>query len=167
MTNGSGRTLVLLRHAKSDWSGPEADIERPLAERGVRQAGQAGLWLAEHAAAIGLAVISPANRARQTWELASVRLSTPPQVLVDDRVYAATAGQLLAVLREIPDDVETLVLVGHNPGMEDLASALAGELVTLRTSGIAVFRMLGSWNDLSPATAELLKTGRASGDKLS
>ena len=65
----SERTLILLRHAKSDWSGSVPDVDRPLARRGHRQAPQAGRWLADNIDSIDLAVVSPANRARRTWEL--------------------------------------------------------------------------------------------------
>ena len=90
------RTLILLRHAKSDWSGDEPDDHRPLAKRGLRQAPEAGQWLAGNIDRIDLAVTSPAVRARTTWELASAELGSSPETVVDDRVYAATSGQLLA-----------------------------------------------------------------------
>ena len=70
----SERTLILLRHAKSDWSGNEADVDRPLSKRGLRQAPHAGRWLAHSISSIDLAVVSPATRARSTWELASAEL---------------------------------------------------------------------------------------------
>src|SRR5262245_27476278 len=96
------RTLVIVRHAKSDWSGNEPDIDRPLAKRGRRQAPEAGAWLAEHVDRIDLAVVSPAARARQTWELAAAELASPPRVVVDDRVYAASSAELLRVVHDLP-----------------------------------------------------------------
>ena len=105
----SERTLILLRHAKSDWSGNEADAERPLTERGLRQASDAGRWLARSIDGIDLAVVSPANRARNTWQLASAELRTTPPTRIDDRVYAASARELLGVVHALPDDVEALV----------------------------------------------------------
>ena len=108
----SERTLILLRHAKSDWSSNEADIDRPLADRGRRQAHEAGAWLAANIDGIGLAVLSPATRARSTWELVAAELhaapQTAPQTRVDDRVYAARVDELLAVVRELPAEVETV-----------------------------------------------------------
>ena len=68
------RTLILLRHAKSDWSGMEADIRRPLAQRGRRQAPEAGRWLGANVDNIDLVVLSPATRAQQTWELVAAEL---------------------------------------------------------------------------------------------
>ena len=120
-------TLILLRHAKSDWSGDEADVDRPLAKRGRRQAPAIGRWLAAHIDGIDLAVVSPAARARSTWDLVSAELDVLPPIRIDDRVYAASDQQLLRVVRELPDAVKTVVLVGHNPGLEDLASVLTRE----------------------------------------
>ena len=161
MTNE--RTLILLRHAKSDWSGPADDIDRPLADRGRAQAPLAGHWLAQHAQRIDLAIVSPAKRARETWELVSAQLAPEPPARFDDRVYAAPADRLLEVLLDAPDDVRTLLLIGHNPGMEDLASSLAGEGVVMRTAGIAEFRVEGSWPDLDEASTVLRAAGRSDG----
>lgn len=161
------RTLILLRHAKSDWSGSLPDIDRPLAERGRAQAPLAGLWFATHADGIDLAIVSPAMRTRQTWALASAQLASAPTTQFDDRVYAASLGQLLEVVRDVPDDVRTVLLVGHNPGMEELAYVLAGEEVTMRTSSIAVFGVKGSWADLDATSTMLRAAGRSDGHVLS
>jgi phosphohistidine phosphatase len=157
------RTLVLLRHAKSDWSGGEADIDRPLAKRGRRQAPDAGRWLATNLDGIDLAVISPANRARSTWELASAELAAPPPRRVDERVYAASGDELLAVVQELPDHAETVVLVGHNPGIEDLASRLTGEWPPMPTSALAVISVPGSWSSAGRQPAVLRASGRPPG----
>ena len=85
-------TLILLRHAKSDWSGFEADHDRPLARRGRRQAPEAGRWLAGNVDRIDLAVVSTATRARTTWDLVAEELDQPPHARYDDDAYmAATA----------------------------------------------------------------------------
>jgi phosphohistidine phosphatase len=154
------RTLVLLRHAKSDWSGMEADIRRPLAARGRRQAPRAGRWLDANVDGIDLAVVSPATRARQTWELVAAELHRPPAIRVDDRVYAASDRELLAVVRELPDDRGTVVLVGHNPGIEGLASALTGEPTAMPTSALAVIAWPGSWATAGGQPAMLRASGR-------
>jgi phosphohistidine phosphatase len=154
------RTLVLLRHAKSDWSGDEADIDRPLAKRGRRQAPEAGRWLATNIDHIDLAVVSPANRARSTWALVSDELSERPSTRIDDRVYAASDERLIAVLRELPEHVETVVLVGHNPGIEELASRLTGEWTPMPTSALAVITVRGSWSSAGQHPAVLRAAGR-------
>src|SRR5215213_2903295 len=140
------RTLILLRHAKSDWSGEEPDIARPLATRGRRQAPDTGRWLAAHVAGIDVAVVSPARRAADTWELVAAELAAPPRVEVDERVYAASGPELLTVVRGLGDDLETVVVVGHNPGLEELTLLLTGERAPMPTSAVAVITMSGSWS---------------------
>ncbi|WP_198413883.1 SixA phosphatase family protein [Cryobacterium algoritolerans] len=158
------RTLILLRHAKSDWSGDEADIDRPLNGRGRHQAPRAGAWLARSIPGIDLAVVSPANRARSTWELVSAELGRTPPTQVDDRTYAASAGQLLGVVRDLPDDAVTVVLVGHNPGIENLASLLTGESVPMPTSAITVIDLAGPWSNAGRSPAVLRTSGRPPAD---
>lgn len=154
------RTLVVLRHGKSDWSGGEPDLDRPLAARGRRQAPRAGRWLAAHLPRIDLAVVSPAARARATWELVAAELDTPPEVTVDDRVYAASAEALLGLVRGWPDELHHVVLVGHNPGLEDLVETFSGRWVPLPTSALAALDITGSWSTAGPETAELTVSGR-------
>lgn len=155
----AAHTLVLLRHGKSDWSGLEADPERPLNGRGRRQAAEAGSWVAEHVA-VDLAVVSPAERARHTWELASAELAEAPQVRSDDRVYAAAGNHLLELVRELPENAGTVVLVGHNPGLEDLAATLTGEWISMKTSALAVIELDGPWSGAGDHTGTLTAHGR-------
>jgi phosphohistidine phosphatase len=154
------RTLILLRHAKSDWSGGEADLLRPLGKRGRRQAPDAGRWLAAGIGHVDLAVVSPAERARSTWQLVSAELAAPPQTRFDDRMYAASGSALIGLVRELPDDVNTVVLVGHNPGIEDLVSTLTGHWVPMPTSSLAVMAVRGPWSTAGHSSAELRASGR-------
>jgi phosphohistidine phosphatase len=153
-------TLIVLRHAKSDWSGGEEDRLRPLAKRGRRQAPEAGEWLAANVGRIDLAVISPSQRTRSTWELVSAELDVPPPTRFDERVYGASEGTLLEVLRELPEDLSTVVLVGHNPGIEGLVSTLTGHGVRMVTSALAVLHMPGPWSSAGDSSAELEASGR-------
>ena len=153
-------TLILLRHAKSDWSGDEPDVARPLAKRGRRQAPEAGRWLAAHFHRLDLALVSPAERARETWTLVESELPHPPRTRLDDRLYAAPAGTLLEVLREVPEDLGTVVLVGHNPGLQDLLERLTGDEVAMPTSAVAVIDVPGSWADVGRIPASLRVCGR-------
>ena len=153
-------TLIVLRHGKSDWSGGEPDNLRPLARRGRRQAPEAGRWLSDNVGAIDLAVVSPAERTRETWRLAGAELAVLPPVREDDRVYAGTAASLLGVVRELPHEVETVVLVGHNPGVEELVASLTGRPVRMPTSGLAVIDLPGPWSMAGNTTAELRAQGR-------
>ncbi|TFC87843.1 histidine phosphatase family protein [Cryobacterium sp. TMT3-29-2] len=154
------RTLILLRHAKSDWSGGQADVDRPLAERGVRQAPRTGEWLAHSGYAIDLAVVSPAERARATWDLVAAEFDSAPPIHVDEAVYAASGGELKGVVRALPDTVHVVVLVGHNPGLEDLAGDLAGRPVPLPTSAVAVIGWEGPWLRAGRTPFALLAQGR-------
>jgi phosphohistidine phosphatase len=156
----SERKLILMRHAKSDWAGDEADFDRPLANRGRREAPEAGRWLADNVDRIDLAVVSSANRARSTWELASAELHTPPPTSIDDAVYAASVDQLLEVIGGLPDEANTVVLVGHNPGMEELVHHLTGESVPMPTSALAVIELTGSWSAAGESAAVLRISGR-------
>ncbi|MGI5452909.1 SixA phosphatase family protein [Streptomyces sp. CA-249302] len=162
---GPLRRLVVLRHAKSAWPTGVADHERPLAPRGRRDAPAAGRALAEADCLPDLALCSTAVRARQTWELAAGQWGTPPPVRRDRRLYGAEADELLDVVHEVSPEVETLLLVGHNPGLEELVLELAGDglddaldQVRLKfpTSAIAVLAWHGTgWETLAPGTALL------------
>ncbi|PWI19979.1 phosphohistidine phosphatase [Streptomyces sp. Act143] len=162
---GPLRRLVVLRHAKSAWPEGVPDHRRPLAPRGLRDAPAAGRALAEADCLPDLALCSTAVRARQTWDLASAQWGTPPPVRHDARLYGADVPELLDVVHEVPAEVETLLLVGHNPGLEDLVLGLAGDglddtLDRVRekfpTSAIAVLTWRGTaWDGLAPGTALL------------
>lgn len=156
------RTVIVVRHAKSDWSTGGPDEARPLAERGHRDAPEIGGWLARRETRVDLVVCSPAKRGRQTWALAGESLSPKPPVRYEPRVYAAEPKDLLSVLEELPDEVRTVVLVGHNPGLSELVATLSGEPVELKTSAIAVLTWSGSWPDVwsRPATLAARHTAR-------
>ncbi|MHA6793034.1 SixA phosphatase family protein [Pseudonocardia bannensis] len=151
------RRLVIVRHAKSAWPEGVADIDRPLGPRGRRDAPAIGRWLHDHVSYIDTVVSSPAVRADQTWELAAAALGTEPQRRFDERVYAASATELLAVVRELPAGAATTVLVGHNPGLEDLVALLTGEERVMKTSSVAVVSWPGSWADAPSRRAHLEK----------
>lgn len=156
------RTLVLIRHAKSDWSAHASDLERPLNHRGQRQAPESGRWIAANLDPIDRAVVSPAQRARSTWELVSAELPDAPPVTVDERVYTFDGRGLLPVVRGL-DDADTIVaMVGHNPAMEEFVELLTGSWVAMLTSCVAVIGVSGSWSGAGPG-AKLLAHGRPPG----
>jgi phosphohistidine phosphatase len=172
---GPLRHLVVLRHAKSAWPDGVADHERPLAPRGRRDAPAAGRALAEADLLPDLALCSTAVRARQTWELVSAQWGTPPPVRFDARVYGADVPALLDIAHGVPTGVDTLLLIGHNPGLEELVLGLAGDglddtldevAVKFPTSAIAVLAWRGTdWRDLTPGTALLTDVIVARGRK--
>jgi phosphohistidine phosphatase len=120
------RRLMLLRHAKSDWSvGGQSDAERALAPRGRAVAPVVGRYMAQHGLRPDLALVSPARRTRETWDLVGPAFDAPPPAKFDKRLYEARAAAILAVIQQAPDEAHTLLLVGHNPGMQELANLLA------------------------------------------
>lgn len=154
------RTLIVMRHGKSDWSGSPADRDRPLGRRGRRQVPEAGAWLAEHVGTVDVAVVSPAERTRATWALVAAELGDPPEASFDERMYAGTDGVLLSVVRGLPEQATTAILVGHNPDVEDLVEALTGDWVSLPTSALAVLDIAGPWAEVGSGTAVLRASGR-------
>jgi phosphohistidine phosphatase len=168
------RRLVVLRHAKSAYPPGVLDHDRPLAPRGVVDAKAAGAWIRDHVGTLDHVVVSSARRTRGTWTLAAgvigyigaagYDVDSPGPLTVDPRVYDASAPTLLEVLRELPDRVGTALLVGHNPGCEDLVDRLAGEadpeaarLIAVKypTCGTAVLDLDVAWSDLAPGVARL------------
>lgn len=156
------RTLLLLRHAKSDYPPAVADHDRPLAPRGVREAGLAGDWLRADPAGIDLVLCSTANRARQT--LKHTRVAAPVRYV--ERLYDAVPGTVIDEINRVGEDVGTLLVVGHQPSISQVALVLAGtrgsasetaERIAWKfpTSGIAVLRVGCSWDQLGPEGAEL------------
>jgi phosphohistidine phosphatase len=156
------RRLFLLRHAKSDWGDPSLpDHERPLAKRGRRAAERIGEHLRGAGLRPALVLCSPARRTRETLE----RLQLDARdVHVEDALYAATADEIVDVIREHGGDAETVVVIGHNPGMQDLAADLAGPDLgeaasRLRerfpTGAVAIFDVEGDWADLGPGRARV------------
>jgi phosphohistidine phosphatase len=147
------RRLVLIRHAKA--AGGEIDRERPLAQRGRREAPEIGRWLASRQLVPDRVVVSPARRARQTWERAATGLAGAADPVQDERVYDNSVEALLAVIRDTPDSVRTLAIVGHNPGVQDFAisfddgtgddAARHGITGKYPTGGLAVFTIDDPW----------------------
>ena len=154
--------LVVVRHAKSDWSHGLPDHRRPLADRGRRDAPAIGTWLAGRAGRLDLVLCSPATRARQTWELASAGLSEPPPVRYDERLYGASPTEILTVLAELPEETAGVVVVGHNPGLADLVETMSGQAREMKTSAVAVLTWPGTWVDaeFGGATLEAHTTAR-------
>lgn len=122
------RRLILFRHAKSDWSDDARDDhDRPLATRGRRAAGPMGAWLAGRGFWPDLVMSSTAERAKSTWQLARAAFTPSPKVKYDRTIYLAAPDVLLETVRTAPADVQTLMIVGHNPGLEQFVELLASK----------------------------------------
>ena len=165
--SGSAHRLFVLRHAKSSWNNAEmADHDRPLTARGQRAAAA----LAGHIAAFdpppALVLCSSARRAQETLEPIRSRLPAGTDVLVEDELYGAGPVQLLDRLRDVPEDISSVLLVGHNPTLEDLVrhlgrdgdpAIIARMHTKFPTGALATLAFAGTWKDLgsgAPATLE-------------
>jgi phosphohistidine phosphatase len=116
--------LMLLRPAKAEPGQPGAhDRDRALTPRGRADAARVGAYMARHALVPDLALVSPANRTRETWALIASAFAPPPRAAFDERLYQADAGHLLTLIRET-GEVRSLAIVGHNPGLHELAMQL-------------------------------------------
>ena len=155
------KTLFLLRHAKSSWSQPGlSDHERPLDTRGQRAATLMGSYLAQRGARPAMILCSSARRARETLDRVLPQLDPAPLVHVEEEIYLASPGKLLARLAGVDPGVRDLLVIGHNPGLQDLAEGLAGSgdaqlLRRLRqkfpTAALAALRFeVAGWNELGP-----------------
>jgi phosphohistidine phosphatase len=157
-------TLYLMRHAKSDWhSTAQSDFERPLNTRGSRDAIRMGQWLEAQGLRPHLLLASSAQRARQTM-LAVVDILgiKEGEVVFNKDLYLAGRSTLVNVLRAVPGSAESVLLVAHNPGMDELVEWLALESPPLSESGklmttaaIAIFSLSGEWASLKPGSASL------------
>lgn len=154
--------MVLMRHAKSDYPDGVPDHARPLASRGRREAGLAGEWMRENTPAVEAVLCSSATRTRQT--LARTGVDAPSTFL--DRLYGASPGTMIAEINRVGDEVATLLVVGHEPTISQVALGLAGwsgsdadavDRIAMKypTSGIAVLRVPGGWSELELGGAEL------------
>ena len=151
------RTLYLLRHAKSSWKDESLrDFDRPLKGRGRKAAEQIGQVLAAEKLESPLVISSPAVRARETTELVlqSAGLDVGPRF--EERIYEASVRTLLEIVQSIPDSSKTAIMVGHNPGFENLLSYLTADSRHMPTCALARIEFdLGSWSDVSEETGRL------------
>ena len=163
------RELLILRHAKSDWDTKVAsDFQRPLAKRGKKDAPRVGAWLYREGLIPQLIISSPAQRARETaLKVCKCLDLSKKEILWDDDVYDADLSALLAVLARVPDDAELVLLVGHNPGLEELLCHLAGTDVDeppdgklLPTATVARLEMPNDWSKLDHGCAGLVSIVR-------
>jgi phosphohistidine phosphatase len=155
--------LLLLRHAKA-WPSGTLDLDRPLAKRGQEAALVMGDYLKSERLEPDLVVISPARRAQETWERVQPFLGEI-ETRRDGRIYEAPVGRLLEVLRGIEPETRTLLVIGHNPGFEELAKLLIGEgdmegILRLGqkypTAGLAVIDFsLEDWADVAHKSGRL------------
>jgi phosphohistidine phosphatase len=159
------RRLLLLRHAKTERPKPgERDRDRKLMPRGRADAPVIGTYMARHRLAPDLALVSPATRAEETWALVAIACKKAPRVQKDARIYNANADTLIELVKETRD-AQTLLIVGHNPGLHDLAVQLiaAGDVEArerinekLPTAGLVVIEFpFDDWSQLHRSSGRL------------
>ena len=164
--SATDRTLLLLRHAKSDYPDGVADHDRPLAPRGIREAGLAGDWIRANVATVDAVLCSTATRTRQTLERTGLDLKDA-DVRFDDDLYDSAPGTVIRLINGVANDVRTLLVVGHEPTMSMLALGLgdgegsdpaAAERIATKfpTSSIAVLTTSQSWDRLELHSANLV-----------
>jgi phosphohistidine phosphatase len=162
------KSLHLLRHAKSSWDDPvDRDFDRPLNARGRRAAQRMGRWLADEGLAFDLVLASPAVRILETLAGVEKSLGRPLAARHDRRIYMASAATLFDLVREVDDSADSLLLVGHNPGLEDLLLlATEGDTGPLRreaelkypTATFATLALpIARWADLAEGGATLTR----------
>jgi len=170
---GDDKVLILFRHAKAEQVPGKPDQERELTPRGRRDATAAGRWLHEHGLGPELVLCSTAVRTRQTWEAAVEGGACGETVEYDRTVYAGGSQGVLQVVRESAGEAQVVLVLGHNPTLAMLASALsegdgspqAHECLAagFPTSTVAVLRYAGAWSGLDVGTASLERCHTARG----
>jgi phosphohistidine phosphatase len=148
------KTLYLMRHAKSSWKDNQLmDHERPLKKKGRKDATSMGTMLSGKKRTPAIIYSSTAERARETAGIVAETSGYIGEVHYDQRLYLAEPDTLIAFIHELPDNVENILLVGHNPGLEALAQVLSGKIVALPTAAIAHFKLeVDQWKNINLAT---------------
>jgi phosphohistidine phosphatase len=144
------KTVLLLRHAKSSWNNAKLlDFERPLNERGRAAAKSIGRYITRHKLNPDLVLSSPAVRARETADLVLKSARLQVEIRQDERIYEAGPLRLLEVVSQIDEDKKNVLLVGHNPGMEELLQRLTGQEAHMPTATLAKIKIVvKSWENV-------------------
>jgi phosphohistidine phosphatase len=148
------KTLLVLRHAKSSWNDPALDDhERPLSKRGRRDGPRMGELVRQHGLVPDMVISSDAARARLTAEAVAQAAHYAGEIVLDQHLYMANPADIVSVLRTVPGNVETVMVVGHNPGLEELVEQLTGERQDLPTAALAqIVLPIDQWRDLKQST---------------
>ena len=148
------KTLLVLRHAKSSWNDPALeDHERPLNERGRRDAPRVGELVREYGLIPDIIVSSDAVRAQLTAQAVAEAAGYAGEILLDHRLYLASPADILSLLQTVRENAERIMIVGHNPGLEDLVKQLTGEWQDMPTAALAqIVLPIDRWGDLDLTT---------------
>jgi phosphohistidine phosphatase len=151
------KTLILLRHAKASRDDLSLkDFDRPLNHRGEDDARLMGRYLRNEKLVVDAVVSSPAKRALTTTELFLKAANISLEPALEDRIYEAGLSQLLRIVSEMDSSYNTVLLIGHNPGFEELAESLTGQYIRLPTAALAVIDLsVDRWSDARPRSGKL------------
>ena len=151
------RTLLIMRHAKSGWDNPDlADFDRPLNSRGLKTAPFMGNIIYENDLQPDFIISSPAKRAKQTAILVKETAQIETKIEYEEKIYEASPTTLLYVAAGIPDEKESVLLVGHNPGIEGFIRMLTGESSVIRTAAIAKISLnIEKWSEIAANSGTL------------
>ena len=153
------KRLLLLRHAKSDWDDPSLqDFDRPLAARGERDAPQIGKALRKRGDALpDLIISSPAARAKATVKAVVKAAKVDIHIQYDEAIYGASSAELMKLVNRMPDVSSCAMLVGHNPGFEDLVGRLSGSHERMPTAALACLEFhVNSWSEVGEEEGKLV-----------
>lgn len=167
------RELLLLRHGKSDWNIPASNLERPLKKRGQEGAKVIGRYLKDNNLYPDYIICSPAKRARETAELVCAELSIAyGKIIQEDSIYKASFMSLIMLIQSCPAQAKRILIVGHNPGLEDLIFYLPKTEVEMPeddklfpTSALAIFKHESDWSDIEVGAVGELSIIRPKGQK--
>lgn len=156
------KTLFVLRHAKSSWDDSSlADFDRPLNNRGKNAAPFMGGIMAERDLVPDVILSSPAVRARETASLVKKAGKLDAELLFEERIYEASPQTLKQVVAGIDDEFRSVMIVGHNPGMEGFIRLLTGRLEAMPTAALAIIDLdIARWKDLAPDRGKLRRVIR-------
>ena len=148
------KTLLVLRHAKSSWDdSARDDHERPLSKRGQRDGPRMGELVRDNGLIPDIVISSDAVRARQTAEAVAESARYEGEILLDQNLYMAGPADILSLLRTVRKNAETVMIVGHNPGLEELVERLTGKPQDLPTAALAqIVLPIDQWRDLKLST---------------
>ncbi len=144
------KTLYVLRHAKSDWNDARlTDFERPLNERGLHAARKMGEFLREREIVPDSIISSPARRASETAQIVKQAAGFSAEIHFEPRIYEASIGDLIEIVSTVENNCEKLLIVGHNPGFEQLVESLTGELQQMPTAALAEIELpIENWREM-------------------
>ena len=160
----ASRRLLVVRHAKSAWPVGVPDRSRPLGPRGLRDAPRMGQRIRELVGTVDIVVVSPTQRTQETWALINEELCHTGRVVTDPRVYDAWGANMLDLVRDLPEDASTVMILGHEPGVSELVLSLAGsahddlrDLVATKfpTCAVALLSADRPWSAFAPGCAAL------------